>query len=140
MTTSPLELERHLSAAPEEVWRAWTEPAVMQQWYCPNPRWTLTASADVRVGGEWQVRMGDSFLVGGRYLTVARPRLLGFTWAWITQDAEPTPSTVEVELIPSRTGTRLMLHHGELPTRQEVETHALGWRRCLDRLAGLTIP
>jgi uncharacterized protein YndB with AHSA1/START domain len=137
MTMPPLELQRHLDAPPEEVWRAWTDPAVMQDWYCPNPRWRLTASADVRVGGGWQVRMGDSYVAAGRYLTVARPRLLGFTWAWASEGARPPISVVEVELVPADGGTRLLLRHTDLPTPEEVETHQQGWQLCLDRLAAL---
>lgn len=137
MTMPPLELHRRLDAPPDEVWRAWTEPDVMQRWYCPNPRWTLTAAADVRVDGGWQVRMGDSHVVGGRYLTVARPRLLGFTWTWLSAGPGAPVSTVEVELLPAAGGAQLLLRHDELPNQVEVDSHAEGWRHCLDRLAAV---
>ena len=31
-----LRLDRHYDAAPEEVWRAWTEPKEMKRWWGPG--------------------------------------------------------------------------------------------------------
>jgi uncharacterized protein YndB with AHSA1/START domain len=134
VTLPVLELERHLDAPPDAVWQAWTDPAVMQQWYCPNPQWALVASTDLRTGGLWQVRMGDSHVAGGSYAVLDRPHRLAFTWRWESED-EPAASTVEVELSPDAAGTRLALRHSGLPDAGERESHQQGWTLCLDRLA-----
>ena len=38
--TSPdftLEIERIIQAPRKTVWRCWTEPELLRQWYCPAP-------------------------------------------------------------------------------------------------------
>jgi uncharacterized protein YndB with AHSA1/START domain len=32
-----LTLERIMDAPVEKVWRGWTEPALLEQWFCPKP-------------------------------------------------------------------------------------------------------
>ena len=47
-----LRIDRHYDAAPEEVWRAWTEPEEMKRWWGPGKNDVVhLAEADVRVGG-----------------------------------------------------------------------------------------
>ena len=32
-----LKLERDVPVAPERLWRGWTEPELLKQWFCPAP-------------------------------------------------------------------------------------------------------
>ncbi len=51
-----LEIEREIAPPRAAVWRCWTEPALLRQWYCPKP---------------WTVQEADFNLVpGGRMNTV----------------------------------------------------------------------
>ncbi|MCB8829731.1 SRPBCC domain-containing protein, partial [Escherichia coli] len=46
-----LVLERDLDVPVELVWRAWTTPEHLRQWFAPKP-WTITAcDIDLRPGG-----------------------------------------------------------------------------------------
>lgn len=48
-----LVLDRILKAPPALVWRCWTEPALICQWFCPKP-WTVSeAVVDLRAGGRF---------------------------------------------------------------------------------------
>jgi len=44
---------RDFDAPPEEVWKAWTESELLDQWWAPKPWKTVTISMDFRVGGTW---------------------------------------------------------------------------------------
>ena len=44
-------ITRMIDAPPEKVWRAWTEPALLTQWFTPPPFTTPSAELDVRPGG-----------------------------------------------------------------------------------------
>jgi uncharacterized protein YndB with AHSA1/START domain len=44
-------LTRMIDAPAEKVFRAWTEPELLKQWFVPAP-WTISkVETDVRVGG-----------------------------------------------------------------------------------------
>jgi len=47
-------ITRIFDAPPELVWRAWTDPEQITQWWGPNGFTTTTYHMDVRVGGEWR--------------------------------------------------------------------------------------
>jgi len=48
---------RVLDAPRELVWRAWTDPKHLAQWWGPNGFTTTTSSFDMRVGGVWRFVM-----------------------------------------------------------------------------------
>ncbi|MGB8818633.1 MAG: SRPBCC family protein [Rhizobiaceae bacterium] len=53
-----LVLERFVPVSPDKVWRAWTEPEMLKQWFTPKPWQTVHAEIDL--------------LPGGRFVTVMR--------------------------------------------------------------------
>lgn len=46
-------VKREFDAAPAVVWDAWTNPAILDQWWAPKPYRTQTKSMDFREGGMW---------------------------------------------------------------------------------------
>jgi uncharacterized protein YndB with AHSA1/START domain len=54
-------LERVFDAPHELVWRAWTDPDLLQRWYGLGAE-TIIHEFDLRVGGQWlnEMRWGDS--------------------------------------------------------------------------------
>lgn len=44
---------RDFAAAPELVWRTWTEKELLDQWWAPKPYRAETHSMDFREGGAW---------------------------------------------------------------------------------------
>jgi len=59
-----LVLTRLIDAPREKLYRAWTEPELLKQWFAPTPYTTPSAELDVRVGGANTVvmRSPDEFL------------------------------------------------------------------------------
>ncbi|QYK43375.1 MAG: SRPBCC family protein [Paracoccaceae bacterium] len=49
-----LEITRHLKARRAAVWRCWTEPALMEQWFCPRPWRATDIEIDLRPGGRFR--------------------------------------------------------------------------------------
>jgi uncharacterized protein YndB with AHSA1/START domain len=48
-----LNVVREFAAPVDEVWKAWTDPALLDQWWAPLPFKTVTQSMTLRPGGQW---------------------------------------------------------------------------------------
>lgn len=56
-----LVLERFVAVRPELVWKAWTTPSLLEQWFCPKPWFTTDCEIDLRPGGAFRcVRRGPA--------------------------------------------------------------------------------
>lgn len=69
-----LELILDLDAPREKLWRCWTEPKLLEKWFCPKPWYVSDARIDLRPGGEFSCRMhgpnGEEFPNTGVFLEV----------------------------------------------------------------------
>lgn len=134
------ELRRRFRASPERIFRAWTQPTALREWWCP-PGWVAGKIAiDLRVGGTYHIAMSrvgatDSEVsVSGRFLEMRSPERLVYTWTWEGAFAEMPETLVTLELRGSDQETLLTLRHegfGEAGTRQQ---HRSGWMTACDRL------
>src|SRR3982750_396172 len=81
-----LVLERMLNAPREKLYRCWTTPGLITQWFTPPPWKTVKAVMDVRVGGVSCITMrspdGQEFPNPGLYLEVVPNEKLVFTDAF----------------------------------------------------------
>ncbi|HSI01272.1 MAG TPA: SRPBCC family protein [Reyranella sp.] len=91
MTAAPasdreLVLTRVIDVPREKLWRCWTEPKLMVQWFTPAPWKTIHAETDVRPGGSSYVVMqgpdGQEMPNRGVYLEVIPNEKLVFTDAY----------------------------------------------------------
>lgn len=51
-TPHELVLERIMNTTPAALWRCWTEPELLEQWFCPKPWYVTDVRMDLRPGGE----------------------------------------------------------------------------------------
>ncbi len=143
-----LELVREIDAPREKIFRAWTEPALLKQWFTPRP-WTVSvAEMDVRVGGSSLIVMngpnGEEFPNRGIYLEIVPNEKIVFTdaytSAWVPS-AKPffTGIIVLDDIGGGRTRyTATALHW----TAEDKEQHDKmgfheGWGKATDQLAEL---
>jgi uncharacterized protein YndB with AHSA1/START domain len=82
-----LVLTRRIAAAPEKLYRAWTEPELMKQWFCPRPWTTPVIETDLRPGGASFILMrgpnGEEMPNRGQYLELVPGRRVVFTDAYV---------------------------------------------------------
>ena len=143
-----LVLERKLDATPEQLFRCWTEPELMKQWFVPKP-WTITrAETDVRTGGGSLVVMrspeGQETPCAGVYLEVVPNRKIVFTDAY-TAGWVPTEKpffTAIVSFEPSEDGKTRYTARARHWRREDLEAHEQmgfheGWGQCAEQLAEL---
>lgn len=143
-----LTLRRVIDATPEQIWKAWTTPEILQQWFVPRP-WTVSdVKIDPRPGGVFSMVMhgpdGEVMPNSGVFLLVEPGR------RWITTDAftpEWKPAgqpfmTGTVELTPladGRTEYVATARHWNAAAMKQHEAMGFheGWGTCADQLAEL---
>lgn len=148
-----LVLTRVIRAAPEKLFRAWTEPSLLKQWFAPLP-WTVAhVETDLRPGGQCVVVMrspeGQEFPSRGVYLDVVRNQRLVFTDAFVGA-WEPSTKAFMVAMITFerllggegaavQTRYTARVQHWSPEDRKAHEGMGFhdGWGKCAEQLAAL---
>lgn len=52
-----INIQREFNANLELVWKAWTEPELLNQWWAPKPYHIETKTLDLEIGGMWLYAM-----------------------------------------------------------------------------------
>lgn len=142
-----LSLTRTFDATPEAVYKAWTQPELLKQWFAPKPYTTPGAELDVRPGGANKITMrspeGQDMPNEGVYLEVIPNKKLVFTDAfkggWIP--AGPfMVVTIEMEpLAGGKTKYTATVRHWTAEAKEQHEKMGFheGWGQCADQLGEL---
>ena len=142
-----LVLERELAASPAAIWRCWTEPELLKQWFTPKPWATTEAEMDVRPGGANRIVMrgpdGQVHDNLGVYLDVVPQKRLvftdAFTSAWEPSEKAFMVGTITLE--PNGTGTKYTarVRHWTEADREAHEKMGFheGWGIATDQLEAL---
>ncbi len=147
-----LVLERVVDVAPELVWKAWTMPEYLKQWFTPAPWKTVGCEIDLKPGGKFHTVMespeGQQFPNTGCYLEVVPNRRLTWTGALLPgfRPANHGPDvpfvfTAIIEIEPHGAGTKYTataLHSTEEGrSKHEAMGFHHGWGAALDQLVAL---
>lgn len=130
-----LTITQQFPVAIETLFKAWTDPRTMQRWFAPGAMTVPTASADLRVGGRYEIVMEDAdkrVTVGGEYLQILPHTQLSFSWKWAHGE-----HTTRVDLRFTALGdkqTELELKHSEFIDQESCDHHGQGWQGCLANL------
>lgn len=133
-------LSRHFDASPSEVYRAWTDPEEVAQWYGPDG-WYAPADRsriDTTAGGRWEVTMirrsdGFEFPIGYEILELVEPLLVVLRHT--EQDPGGSGATiVRVELTADGEGTLMTLSDGPMET-YGADSAESGYQQAFEKLA-----
>ena len=140
-----LVISRLLRAPRAALWRAWTDPELLRQWWCPRPWTTEVKAFDLRPGGAFHTFMqgpdgGTSdnpgcfleIVPGSRIVTTS---CLGADWrpceTWLAM-------TAVITMADEGQGTRYVatVMHPDAATRERHEQMGFfqGWNLCIDQL------
>lgn len=140
-------LTRIIDASPEKVFRAWTEPELLKQWFTPAPWRTAKVETDVRPGGSNLIVMaspeGQEFPNRGVYLEVVKNERLVFTdaytSAWELSEKPFMTVTLTFEDLGGKTRYTARVRHWNEADREAHEKMGFhqGWPVCAEQLAAL---
>jgi len=146
-TDRELVLTRLIDAPREKLFRAWTQPELLKQWFAPLPYTTPHVEIDLRPGGSSLVVMrdpsGQEFPNRGVYLEVVpNERLVftdAFTSAWQPSEKPFMTGILTFEDQGGKTKYTARVLHWTVADREVHEKMGFhqGWGICTDQLAAL---
>jgi len=143
-TSKELTLTRLIDATPDKVYRAWTDPELLKQWFAPKPWSTPRVTLDLRPGGANLVVMadeaGNEYPNPGQYLEIVPNERIVTTDAY-TGDFQPSGKpfmTLVLTFVPEGSKTRYTatVRHWSEEDRAQHEAMGFheGWGRCADQM------
>jgi uncharacterized protein YndB with AHSA1/START domain len=123
-------VEREFSFPPEKLWRALTQPHLIEEWLMKND-FKPAVGHRFNLRGEW------GGVLDCEVLAIEPNRTLSYTWNFANDDpAFDLKSVVTFTLTPTRTGTRLRMEQvGFRPEQKQAFGGAkAGWPQFLAKL------
>jgi uncharacterized protein YndB with AHSA1/START domain len=142
-------LTRVIDASPEKVYRAWSDPELLKQWFAPRPWSISTVENDMRPGGVNRFVMrspeGQEFPNRGVFLEVVPNRRLVLTDAYTSSEWEPSEKPFMTVVVTfdeegaGKTRYTARVHHWTIADREAHEKMGFheGWAICAEQLAAL---
>ncbi len=149
-TGHELVITRTFDAPRALVWKAWTDPAHVMQWWGPNGFSNSSCESELQVGGRFHLNMcapdGNSYPCKGIYREITEPER-------IVYDSEadeghpcgaglPPRSLVTITFVEHNNKTTLTLHtRFETAARLDAANQAgysTSWGEALGRLSAIT--
>jgi uncharacterized protein YndB with AHSA1/START domain len=142
-----LSLTRLIDAPRAAVYRCWSEPALLKQWFAPKPYTTPVVEIDMRVGGGSLFVMkspeGQDMPNRGQYLEIVPNARIVFTDAYVGDwqpSAKPFMTVVlTFEDEGGKTRYTARVRHWTEADKAQHEQMGFhpGWGLCTDQLAAL---
>ena len=126
-----INVETTVAAPIEQVWRAYTAPADIEQWNAASDDWhTTAATVDLREGGKFSSRMeakdgSMGFDFAGTYTKVIKNKLIEYSFG---------DRAARVEFTPGPQGVAVRVTFDSEETHP-IEQQRQGWQSILDNFA-----
>lgn len=143
-----LQLGRDIDLPPALLWRVWTTPALLQQWWAPAPLTTPECEMELQPGGVFRTVMqapdGARYPTSGCFLDIVPQRRLVFSDA-LQPGFRPASKPFFTAVISfdalADGGTRYnarVLHKDAIDrqTHADMGFHD-GWGRCMEQMIAL---
>ena len=136
-------LTRVFAAPRDLVWRAWTDPKMMAQWFGPRGFTTSVPVLDLRVGGALRIVMngpdGNDYPAACEFREIVAPERLVFVNNAVDKDGKVLLEGLTTVTFAEQGGkTKLTLHThavGRVPVaKQMLAGMEAGWTQTIDKL------
>jgi uncharacterized protein YndB with AHSA1/START domain len=141
-----VEIIRVFDAPRALVWRAWSDPKMLAQWFGPRGFTSSVPTWDLRVGGALRIVMhgpdGNDYPMKGVFREVVAPERLVFSNIAIDKDGNHLlegETTVIFSELGGKTKMVLKTHAvGRVAiAKQMLAGMEMGWKQSIDKLAEL---
>lgn len=141
-----LHISRLLRAPRSLVWKAWSDPQHLKEWWCPKPWTTEVRAFDMRAGGSFYTFMrgpdGGTSDNPGSFLEVVPMERIVMTsmllGGWRPASNPWMPMTAIITMSDEAGGTRYnaLVMHADKAGRDQHEKMGFfeGWNTCITQL------
>lgn len=141
----PIIVNGYFAASPQQVFRAWTDPDLIVEWFGPKPGSLFSVDVDLRVGGAWRfVKTNhgtETTGFEGVYLDIRPHSLLIFSWSKFATNSElgdsRPVSRVEIVLSERGSGTDISITHSAIADHETRIGFAGGWEHGMKNMQKL---
>ncbi len=136
-------IKREFNARRDLVFKAWTDPKYVAQWWGPNGFTNPVCELDVREGGAIRIHMRDPqgtiYPMAGFFGEIVKPERLVFTSIPLDEKGEPLFKVLNTVTFVEKDGKTLVAVHAHVLTAvtgAEVYLSGMeeGWSQTLGRL------
>lgn len=138
-----LNFEKEFDAPVEELYRAWTQPEALKQWWQPMGNQLADVTNELKEGGTVSYRFnpgngGADIDISGTYEKVAPNEELVYGWNWHFPDDAFGDGNYRLTIgfESSGAGSRLKVLQENLGEEEAVQPHEEGWAKALENLKG----
>ncbi|WP_291515791.1 SRPBCC domain-containing protein [Bdellovibrio sp. ArHS] len=148
--SEPILITRVFNASLADVWKSWTAPEKIKQWWGPKDYTAPTIKCDVRVGGVYLFAMkspeNKTYWSTGTYKEVAPHSELVFTDSFADENGNvvsseyydmpgiPKELLVTVKFEEQGSKTKMTLKHEGFPPGEIADMCKIGWNESFDKL------
>lgn len=132
-------MSRVFNAPRHLVFRAWTDPKHVVQWFGPRDYPAKQMTMDFRAGGAWRGCLVSTegkkdLWVGGVFREIDEPDRLVFTFAWDEEGERGLETVVTLTFAEDCGKTTMTFHQTPFRSVGERDGHHYGWSSTFDRL------
>jgi uncharacterized protein YndB with AHSA1/START domain len=144
MSNNSVTLHRVLTASPEKVFRAFSDPVAYASWIPPHGFLCTTQKFDFKAGGQYKMTFtifstGNGHSFGGEVLEIKPNEFIKYTDKFDDPNL-PGEMITSVWIKKVSCGTDLTITQEGIPPAIPVEMCYLGWQDSLDKLEKLVEP
>jgi uncharacterized protein YndB with AHSA1/START domain len=138
--TYDLQVESIVDAPRDDVFRAWTTPEQLKQWYRPSDDWRIPVSeVNLTIGGKYRFGFsspeGKTFYEVGEFREISPPERLVYTCRFEGDfDEHQDQTLVVVEFDDLDDKTRIGVTHQGYLRAEDRDAHQRGWPDFLNQL------
>lgn len=142
--SNSVSLHRVIKAAPEKVYRAFTEATAIASWLPPYGFLCTVQEMDANPGGSFRMTFhnfstGNGHSFGGKYLELQPGALIKYTDKFDDPNL-PGEMMTTIELKKVMVGTEMKVLQENIPVQIPAEMCYLGWQESLEKLIKLVEP
>ncbi|HEV7334309.1 MAG TPA: SRPBCC family protein [Flavisolibacter sp.] len=131
-----IQVSKSFPVKKEELYKAWTEPGQLKQWWKPMGKQLTEVENDIRQDGSVRYQFEDNLQVSGTYKEVAEGEKLVYSWKWQfpEESIHNGDYMLTIDFKDEGEGSLLAVTQENIEQEHAIKPHEDGWNEALDAL------